>query len=203
MNLEEQKKIASRKQKKGIDIKYLNKEFQIVHNPDSSFCGYRIRTEQNTLSNISEYENGTEIGIINFRPTQTPTILGARYKQYFEERYANGNISLHYTFYKSVLIGEYKKYDSDGNLTLREFYDGNGDCTKEIKEFIGFNGTDEEFMHYEFKEDEEFNILMRYGSHFKLIKEIKFKTEYFNYVYENCLKRGYIRNDLNKKKFKH
>lgn len=189
MNLEEQKEIASRKQKKGIDIKYYNTDFDLVLNPDTTFSGYVVRTEKNTLSNIKEYENGKEIGIISFRPTQTPTINVVRYKSYYEERYANGNLSLQFNATRDSLFGEYIKYDQNGDILMRYYYNNNVNCTEEIMDFIGFNGTIEEFKYYTFKEDEEFNILMRYGSHFKLLKEQEKKPQYFDGLFERLYKK--------------
>lgn len=185
---EEQKKIALRKQKKGIVIQYYNNDFQLIYNPSTEFSGYVVRTEKNTLSNIKIFDSGNEIGIISFRPTKSPSINVIRYKNLFEERYVNGNISLQYTFYKDTLCGEYIKYDTDGKILLREFYSGNGVCTNEIIDFIQFRGTEEEFKYYEFKEDEEFNILLRYGSHFKLLKEMEKESQYFNCVFEKLYK---------------
>lgn len=188
MTNEELKRIASRKQKKNIVVQYLNNDFQIEQNPSPSFSGYAVRTERSTLSNIKIFENGDEVGLISFRPTKQPSINVIRYKNYFEERYINGLISLQYTYYKDVLCGEYKKFDTDGTLRMREFYSGQGVCNQEIMDFIQFKGTEEDFMHYEFKEDEEFNILMKYGSRFKLIKELGNISQYFDKVFEKCYK---------------
>lgn len=169
-----------------MSITYKNTEYKEVQYNPQKFTGYKIIKERNKISYINEYYNGEEVSKISFRPTQTPVIFSVRYGNYHEERYANNEVCTRYYSINDKVSGEYKKYDAFGKITTVQYYNNGVNCTEEIKNFIGFNGTDEEFNNYTFSEDEEFNIMIKYGSNFKFLKEFGIDSSHFDNIVQNC-----------------
>lgn len=172
--------------KKYMSITYKDTNYKEAQFSQQNFTGFKIIKERDKISYINEYYNGEEVSSISFRPTQTPVIFSVRYGNYHEERYTNNKVSSKYYAIQDRVSGEYRKYDSYGNISEVKYFNNGINCTDEIKSFIGFNGTDEEFMNYEFSEDETFNVMMRYGSNFKFLHEFGIDSNHFDTIVQNC-----------------
>lgn len=171
-----------------MTITYKNIEYKDENPIDlDAFNGYKIVKERNTLSVIKTYSGGEEIGCISFRPTVTPVIFSVQYGNYREERYSSNKVAAKYMVHDEALYGQYMKYNTQGELQETRYYSNNVDVTTEIMEFINYKGTREDFNTYKFLEDEEFNLMMRYGSHFKFIHENGTDSSTFDSIVKNCL----------------
>lgn len=168
-----------------MSITYKNTEYKETQYSES-FTGFKITKERNKISYINEFYNGLEVSKISFRPTQTPVIFSVQYGNYKEERYANNEILAKYYTVKDKVSGEYRKYDAYGNVKDVQYFNNGVNCTEEIKSFIGFTGTDEEFKYYKFSEDEVFNLMMLYGSNFKFLHEFGIDSNHFDTIVKNC-----------------
>lgn len=150
------------------------------------FTGYEIKQEYKRVSAITEYVNGEPIGTITFRPTKIPVIFKVHYLPYMEDRYSHGGIRSRYTIHNGYLCGEYRKFSTEGVLEERRFFFDEHEVTNEIKTFLNFKGTNDEFLQYEFKEDELFNLCIRYGSYFKFLTEYSFEPSKFDAIVKYC-----------------
>lgn len=154
----------------------------------ASFTGYEIKREYSKPSFITEYLDGEVLGTISFRPTKLPVIFSVKYGNYREERYNHGGISSRYVVNKDgKLSGEYTRYTSAGVLTEVRYFNDSKEVTADIKSFVNFSGSNEEFMQYEFGEDEHFNIYMQYGAYFKFLDEYDYVPKRFDDIVACCL----------------
>lgn len=170
------------KMKDGTFIESYNQQVPV------NFTGYKIRKDYNKISSIREYLNSQVIGVINFRPTIVPVIFSARYGNYQETRYSNGNImSVCNIDSYSMLNGEAIRYNVNGVINNKSYHYENQNVTDEIRSSVGFNGSDVDFINYKFGEDEIFNIYMRYGSKFKFYNEYRIDKSIIDGIAKFCL----------------
>ncbi|AZU98033.1 hypothetical protein SEPL_334 [Salmonella phage SE_PL] len=174
------------------EVTYKQKDGTLIKNSNELpqyFTGYKISKDYNKLSSITEFDKGTEIGRISFRPTQQPVIFSVKYGGYSEERYNNGNVnSVYYTDHNARIYGEYRKYTINGELKTVKYFSDSSDVTEDIKSFIGFTGDNDSFKTYKFAEDEVFNLYMMYGSKFKFHDEYRIDSSKFDDIMRFCLK---------------
>jgi hypothetical protein len=52
--------------------------------------------------------------------------------------------------------------------------------------FVGYKGSYEEFMKYTFREDEQFNLMMKYGFNFRFCHESDIEKLDYTYITEYC-----------------
>lgn len=153
---------------------------KFIHSIDkNNFSGYQINIEYNKINSICEIDNGDIISKIFYRPTQTPIIHKVEYNGHFEYRYNNNKVQSTYFEYDNKKYGEYKKYNTDGNLIERIFYYEDYDITKEVLRFIKYDDYNS-FLHYKLKDDERFNIMIRYGYFFRLDYDFRDSKEFDN-----------------------
>lgn len=152
-----------------------------------NFTGFVVIKEKGCISYIKELQNDIEITSIKLLPTQKPTILKASYGNYYEERYSNNLISAKAHLVKGELEGEYRKYNPSGTCVWIKYYRAGTDVTTEIIEFLGLKCTPEDIHNYHFSTEEEFNLMMRYGSHFKFLYEYNVDSSTFDSIVQNCL----------------
>lgn len=151
------------------------------------FIGYKIQKESDKLSSIIELDKQVIKGTIKYRPTQIPLINTVQYNGYTEERYNNNMIrTIHYTW-NNQIYGEYRKYNPNGDLIDKKYYYASEDITNDIMNFIRFTGDTSDFKYYEFQEDELFNVMIRYGSYFKLFDEYNMDSKQFDSITKYCL----------------
>lgn len=154
----------------------------------NNFTGYEIKKEYSKVSYITEYLDGEVLGTISFRPTMAPVIFSVKYGSYREQRYNHGGISSRYVVNKDEkLSGEYERYGLTGTLDEVRYFNDRIEVTNDIKNFVNFKGPDEEFMTYEFGEDEHFNIYMQYGAYFKFLDEYDYVPKRFDDIVAYCL----------------
>lgn len=165
---------------------YVYKPKEINQLPPKGFNGYRIQYEYGKLSNITEISNNEVLARIVYRPTKTPIIEKVEYNGHKQNRYNNNNVSSVYYESNNSLYGEYKKYDIRGNLIERKYFLDNVDVTTEVMNFVGYNGSYEEFMKYTFREDEQFNLMMKYGFNFRFCHESDIEKLDYTYITEYC-----------------
>ncbi|EON7637371.1 hypothetical protein FOI42_RS03550 [Escherichia coli] len=173
---------------KTTEIIYKSKEFEVLEEFDrDSFDGYKIVKEKGTINHIVEYMGGVELAKITCRPTKNPVIFSVRYGHYGEERYNSNTVSRKFHVVDGKLEGESRQYSVLGlPLSVKYFHQGH-DVTIEIMDFIGFNGTVDDFNFYVLAEDEAFNIMMKYGSRFKFLYEYNLDSKLFDNILQNCL----------------
>ena len=175
--------------KSSVSIVYKSSNFSDCNEPQDfeSFSGFQIIRERGKLSYIRELQDGIEITSIKFRPTQIPTILKAQYGNYFEERYNGNTISSKCHLINGDLEGEYRKYSPDGTCIGVKFFCSGVDVTQEIIDFLKLNCTVLTIHEYKFTEEEEFVLMVRYGSHFKFYYEYNIDSSTFDNIVLNCL----------------
>ena len=171
-------------------VNYKQKDGTVHTDMPKYFTGYKITRDYERISNIVEFNQGNKVGFIKFRPTQTPVIFSVSYGDYYEDRYNDGSVNHIYNQdnHTGQLNGEFRKYDTNGEMLMLRYYHESIDITEDIKSFIKFNGTHESFMTYKFAEDEVFNLYMLYGNKFKFYNEFKRDSSYFTDVMKFCLK---------------
>lgn len=152
----------------------------------NEFTGYRIQIDHNKISKISEFFKNNELARIIYRPTKTPLIQKVEYNGHVEERYNNNNVSSKYFLFDNKLYGEHLRYDISGNLQSRKYFSDGKDVTEEIMSFICYTGNINEFMFYSFQEDELFNIMIKYGNHFRFCYESYRESTEFDKITEYC-----------------
>lgn len=165
---------------------YVFKTQEINQLPPINFSGYRIQYEYGKLSNITEIRDNEVLAKIVYRPTKTPIIEKVEYNGHKQNRYNNNNVSSVYYEVNNALYGEFKKYDVSGNLITRKYYFDNEDITEDVMRFLGYNGSTEEFMYYSFREDEQFNLMMKYGFNFRFCHESDIEKLDYAYITEYC-----------------
>lgn len=153
----------------------------------STFNGYMIQVENgNKISNITELSNNFVLSKIELRPTKKPLIHKVEYNGHIEYRYNNNNVSSVYYEFNNKKYGEYQKYDLNGVLLDRIFYFDGLDITTEIMQFIGYKNGLTSFKDYKFKEDELFNIMMKYGFYFRFCNDSERESSDFDRINEYC-----------------
>lgn len=175
--------------KSSVSIVYKSSNFSDCNEPQNyeSFSGFQIIRERGKLSYIREVQDGLEITSIKFRPTQIPTILKAQYGNYYEERYNANTISAKCHLVNGEKEGECRKYSPDGICTGVKYYSSGVDVTTEIIDFLNLKCTEQNIHEYTFTEEEEFNLMMKYGSHFKFFYEYNVDSSTFDNIVLNCL----------------
>lgn len=152
----------------------------------NSFDGYRIQIDHNKISKVTEMRYNEVIAKIDYRPTLTPIIHTVEYNGHIEERYNNNRVSnLSYRF-DGKLYGEYLKYSAQGDLLDRKYFVNGIDVTNDIIKFIGYTDDVSNFKYYEFREDEIFNIMAKYGHYFRFVNESGRKSTDFDYITQYC-----------------
>jgi len=152
----------------------------------NEFSGYRIQIDHDKISKISEFFKNNELARIIYRPTKTPLIQKVEYNGHVEERYNNNKVSSKYYMFDKKLYGEYLRYDIHGNLQSRKYFYEDKDITEEIMSFIGYKDSLIAFMFYSFREDEAFNIMIRYGNHFRFSYESNRDSSEFDEITKYC-----------------
>lgn len=176
------------RKEKTVTYKTLNFDDCINQSQDEDiFTGYVVIKEKGCISYIKELQNGIEVTSVKLLPTQKPTISKAQYGNYFEERYSNNSISVKAHIIKGELEGEYRKYNPQGKCVWVKYFNSGYDVTSEIIEFLGLKCTPETIHDYKFNTEEEFNLMMRYGSHFKFLYEYNIDSSTFDDIVLNCL----------------
>jgi hypothetical protein len=174
------------------EVKYKMKDGTFIESNNqqvpANFTGYKIRKDYNKISSIHEYLNSQVIGVINFRPTIVPVIFSARFGNYQETRYSNGNIMTVCNIDSySMLNGEAIRYNVNGVINNKTYHYEHKNVTEDIKSFIGYTGGDMNFVDYQFGEDEIFNIYMRYGSKFKFFNEYRIDKSIIDDIAKFCI----------------
>lgn len=154
---------------------------------EDNFTGFVVIKEKGCISYIKELQNGIEVTSVKLLPTQKPTISKAQYGNYFEERYSNNLISVKAHIIKGELEGEYRKFNPQGKCVWVKYFNSGNDVTSEIIEFLGLTCTPETLHDYKFNAEEEFNLMMRYGTHFKFLYEYNIDSGVFDRIVQNCL----------------
>lgn len=150
------------------------------------FDGYRIQIDHNKISKVTEMRYNEVLAKIDYRPTKIPIIQTVEYNGHIEERYNNNRVSsLSYRF-DGKLYGEYVKYNAEGVLMDRKFFFNGNDVTNDIMKFIGFTDDNSAFKYYEFREDEIFNIMAKYGHYFRFIYESGRQSTDFDTITRYC-----------------
>lgn len=152
----------------------------------NEFIGYRIQIDYDKISKVSEFKQNDELARIIYRPTKTPLIQKVEYNGHVEERYNNNSVSSKYYMFDNKLYGEYLKYDIHGNLQSRKYFYEGKDITEEIMSFIGYKESLTAFMFYSFREDEAFNIMIKYGNHFRFCYESDRDSSEFDDITMYC-----------------
>ncbi|AQW88587.1 hypothetical protein pEaSNUABM50_00060 [Erwinia phage pEa_SNUABM_50] len=153
----------------------------------STFNGYIIQVEKgNKISNITEVYKNVVLAKISLRPSKTPLIHKVEYNGHIEYRYNNNNVSSVYYEFNDKKYGEYLKFDLNGILLDRIFYYEGKDVTSDIIQFLGYTDDLSSFKNYEFKEDELFNIMMKYGFYFRFRNESERDSSEFDRITEYC-----------------
>lgn len=150
------------------------------------FSGYKIQIDHDKISKITELVNNEVLAKIDYRPTMTPIIHMVEYNGHIEERYNNNRVSnISYRF-NGKLYGEYLKYTVQGELFDRRYYFNGVDVTDDIIKFIGYNDDVSNFKYYEFREDEMFNLMAKYGYYFRFAYESGRTSTEFDYITQYC-----------------
>ncbi len=152
------------------------------------FEGYCIKLENNKLSKITELLCSIVLAKIDYRPTKTTLIHKIEYNGHIEYRYSNNKVQSLYYEFDNKKYGEYKKFSPSGELTERKFYFENVDITDDVMNFIRYNGHPKDFKDYSFKEDELFNLMMKYGYYFRFCYESGRDSTEFDFITEYCQK---------------
>ncbi|EON7861475.1 hypothetical protein ACRYKS_26625 [Escherichia coli] len=176
--------------KKSKSVTYKTLEFVDSDNQNQdqeNFTGFVVIKEKGCISYIKELQCGFELTSIKLFPTKKPTILKARYGNYYEERYSNNLISAKAHIVNGELEGEYRKFNPQGKCVWVKYFNSGNDVTSEIIEFLGLTCTLETLHDYKFNTEEEFNLMMRYGSHFKFLYEYNIDSSTFDDIVLNCL----------------
>ena len=176
--------------RKAKTITYKTLNFDDLDNQSQDediFTGYVVIKEKGCISYIKELQNGIELTSIKLFPTKKPTILKASYGNYYEERYSNNSISAKAYIINGELEGEYRKYDPAGKCLWAKYCRTGKDVTTEIIDLLGLSCTPSDIHMYKFSPEEEFNLMMCYGSHFKFLYEYNIDSSTFDDIVLNCL----------------
>lgn len=165
---------------------YVFKAQELNQLPPANFSGYRIQYDYGKLSNITEIRNNEVLAKIVYRPTKKPIIEKVEYNGHKQNRYNNNKVSSVYFESNNALYGEYKKYDTSGNIIERKYFWNNIDVTNDVMNFLGYDGSYEDFIKYSFREDEQFNLMMKYGLNFRFCHESDIEKLDYEYITEYC-----------------
>jgi hypothetical protein len=152
----------------------------------SSFNGYRIQIDHNKISKVTEIQYNEVLAKIDYRPTLTPTIHMVEYNGHIEERYNNNRVSTVSYRFDGKLYGEYIKYTSEGDIFVRKYFSNGVDVTNDIIKFIGYSDDIVNFKYYQFREDEIFNIMAKYGHYFRFVYESGRHSKEFDDITKYC-----------------
>lgn len=152
----------------------------------NEFEGYKIQLENGKISKIYELLNHIVLCRIDYRPTKATLIHKIEYNGHIEYRYNNNRVNSLYYEFENKKYGEYKKFDTTGNLIQRIFYYEDKDITDDIMKFIGYDDEPSNFMNYTFTESELFNVMMKYGFYFRFCYEAGRESTEFDLITEYC-----------------
>ena len=176
-----------KKSTKSVTYKTLEFKDCIEKNQEDNFSGFVMIKEKGCISYIKEMQSGVELTSIKLLPTRTPIIHKAQYGNYIEERYSNSVISSKYHIVNGEIEGEYRKFNPEGRCVWVKYFSAGVNVSSEIIDFLGLDCTEDTLHQHIFNTEEEFNLMMRYGSHFKFLYEYNIDSSVFDNILANCL----------------